>query len=174
MKKFTMYAVASVGALILLAACGGGGGDAPAATSVADATDKYIGSWGNCAPVIGATNGVLSARADFVFTKNSATSLAFTVNGTGFSLANCAGTALNSSAGLAKGTYTLNGTKKIGSDTVDLINILSTSTGITALNGSFKDIGLVNSTTYTPGAASAADAQGYPTVLDTATVFKKL
>ena len=178
MKKFTSYALVSAAVLTMLAACGGGGGDAPVAApvpaSTADATDKYVGSWGLCTPVTNATNGVVSSRATFVFTKNSATSLSLKVNGTGFSAANCTGAVLNSLVDVVKGTYTLNGTKIIGNDTVDLINLTSTSATIPSFNGSFKDIALVTGTTLYTGASSAADAQGYPTVISRLNVFNKL
>lgn len=173
-----MHAATTAAVLTLLVACGGGGGDAPVAAPVpaatADATDKYVGSWGLCSPVTNATNGVVSSRATFVFTKNSATSLSFKINGTGFAAANCTGAVLNNLVDLVKGTYTVNGTKKIGTETVDLINITSSSTAIPALNGSSKDIALVTGTTINTGASSFADAQGYPTVIDKLNTLNKL
>lgn len=176
MKKFTIYAVAGAALLVLLTACGGGGGGAaPAAPApVADATDKYVGAWGQCAPVVGATNGVLSARSEFVFSKLSATGLLLSVNGSGYKTTNCTGAVFNTTPGVAKGSVTLNGTKTIGADTVDKMDIVLTSASVATLNGSFKDIALATFTTLKFGATTAAaDAQGYPSAIDNASVFTR-
>ena len=175
MRKFTIYAATSVTVLTMLAACGGGGGDAPASAPppVAAAADKYVGTWGTCGPVVAATNGVVSARTEYTFTKTSATGLNVSLGGSGFTAANCTGPVFNTIPAIATGTIMLNGTKGVGANIVDKLdlNLISTTA---ALNGAFKDIGFVSGTTLVFGTTSAADAQGYPTVLDSVYVFNKM
>jgi hypothetical protein len=149
-------------------ACGGGGDDAAPAANA----DKYVGSWGICEPVTGATNGVLSGRTSFVFAKTSSTALSMSLDYTFYKAASCAGAIFSTAAGVATGTVTLNGTKTVGADTVDRLNFVSTSKDIPELNGSFKDIGFITGNTLKLGASSAADAEGYPTALDSS-VFTK-
>ena len=174
MKLSTLFSLVAMAAT--LAACGGGGGGdtaAPAAVLPAGAADKFVGSWAHCDPVTGATNGVLSAKTVFAYTKTGATTLNVSVDGVGYKAANCAGTAFNNITGVATATVTLNGTKLIGTQTVERLDMVGKSATITALNGNFKDIALVTATTMLFGASSAADANGYPTVIDTADVFTK-
>jgi hypothetical protein len=176
MKLSTLFSL--VAASALLSACGGGGGGtaAPAAVPVAgpvEASDKFVGSWAHCDPVTGAANGVLSAKTVFVYTKTGATTLNLSVDGAGYKAANCAGTAFNSITGVATAGVTLNGTKLIGTQTVERLDMVGKSATITALNGNLKDIALVTATTMQFGASSVPDANGYPTVIDTTAVFAK-
>jgi hypothetical protein len=160
----------------LLVACGGGS-DAPAlagAPIAAGPADQYVGTWSNCQPVTGATNGVVSARTDFVFVKTAPAVLSVTVNGAGFAAANCAGNAINVLNGLATATVTLNGTKSIGTDTVDRLDIVGVSQSIPMLNGTVKELGFVSGNTLKFSAGTATDPQGYPTALDNLTVFTRL
>jgi hypothetical protein len=172
-NMFSLVAMTAV-----LAACGGGGGDAapaPAAAAplAAGAADKYAGAWGLCSPVANATNGVLSARTLFVYTKTGATTLNLSLDGQGFKAANCSGTVFNTVTGIVTAAVTINGTKLVGTQTVDRLDIASKSATVASANGNFKDIALVSSTTFISGASSLADANGYPTLLDTATVLTK-
>ena len=169
--KLTQFLLAALVAASL-AACGGDGNDAPPAIPAGSA-DKYVGTWSNCAPVAGATNGVVSARTDFVFAKTAPTALSLSLDGTGFSVAGCSGTVISTIKGLATGSATILGTKALTSgETVDLINLSVTST-IPELNGDAQEIAFVSGSTLKLGAATAPDAQGYPTALDNVTVFTK-
>ena len=170
MKIISILAVSCT--FLALVACGGGGGDAAPAPAAVSA-DKYVGVWGNCQPVTAATNGVLSARSDFVFTKTGATTLSYSVDGTGFKAANCTGPVFNNIKALATGTATINGTKVVGSDTVDRIDFVGVSKDIPELNGPFKEIALIAGNILKLSAPSAADAQGYPTALDNTFLFTK-
>jgi hypothetical protein len=166
---FSLVAMTAV-----LAACGGGGDAAPAPAQLpAGAADKFVGSWGSCAPVTGAVNGVLSARTLFVYTKTGATTLNLSVDGQGFKSAGCAGTAFNTITAIGTANVTLNGTKLIGTQTVDRLDYVAKSTSITAFNGNLKDVALVSGTTLTFGGTSVPDANGYPTALDTLGVQTK-
>lgn len=172
-----LYEISRIGVVGFGSCCSGGmrwGGDAPAAAPVAtDAADKFVGTWGACTPVTGATNGVLSARADYVFTKTGANNLTLSINGTGFSGATCGGTQINQLKGIATGTVLLNGTKSASGQTVDRMNLSLSSTSIPALNGATKDIAFISGTKLNFGATSVADAEGYPTLLDTTSPFVK-
>jgi hypothetical protein len=155
---------------ITLVACGGGGGDAPAA---ATGVDKYVGAWGICQPVTGATNGVLSAVEIFNYTKASESTLNLSIEIQGFKAAGCAGTVFNIIPNVGSATVTLNGTKLIGTQTVDRLNFVAKSATITEFNGNLKDVGLISGNTLSFGANSVADADGYPTQLDTVSVLTK-
>jgi hypothetical protein len=148
-----------------LVACGGGDGDGDG-----DAADKFAGTWGQCVPVTG-TPGLLSVRSVFVYTKTGANNLTMSINGTGYSAANCAGTKLNTTNGIATGTVVINGTKVINGQTVYRFDTNSVSS-VASLNGNFKDVALITGTTFTFG-NGANDAEGYPTVLDSTGVFTK-
>jgi hypothetical protein len=89
--KFCKLSLLSLVVATLVACGGGGGGDA---TPAGDAADKFAGTWGQCVPVTG-TAGLLSVRSDLVYTKTGANNLTYSLNGTGYSAANCAGTKLN-------------------------------------------------------------------------------
>jgi hypothetical protein len=142
-------------------------------TGAVTAADKFVGSWGSCTPVTGAANGVVSVRTLFVYTKTGATTLNLSVDGQSFKAANCSGAVFNNVPAIGTAAVTLNGTKLVGTQTVDRLDYLAKSTDIAAFNGNLKDIALVTGTTLTFGASSLADANGYPTVLDTADVLTK-
>lgn len=170
--KLTQFFLAALVAASL-AACGGGGSDAPPAIPAGPA-DKYEGTWGSCAPVPGATNGVVSARTDFVFAKTAPAAVSLSIDGTGFSAAGCGGAVVNTLKGLATGSVTITGTKTLtGGGAVDLLDFSMKSTQIAEFNADFKDIGQISGTTLKVGAQSTLDAQGYPTVLDNALTFTK-
>jgi hypothetical protein len=152
----------------MLVACGGGGGDAPSD----GAADKFVGTWSACSPTPTPIPGVISIRADYVITKTGSSSLSISLDGVGFSAAGCTGTQVNKVSGIATGTIILNGTKVIGSQTVDRLNNTLVS-ATPSLNGSFKDIALVSGNTLNFGAISPVDADGYPTQIDTANPFIK-
>lgn len=177
MKKFTIYAGMIAAVLAMLAACGGGGGDStPTASSapVVNASDKYVGTWGNCQASTNPANGLASVRIDIVFTKTTGTSMSLVMNGAGFSVPNCVATnQVSSTPSLATGTMTIDGSKVAGADTVDLLSVVFASATAPALNTSGKDIGLVSGNSLKFSATSVADAQGYPTVIDNALVFTK-
>jgi hypothetical protein len=160
-KKITFTKGASVAEITVTA-------NAAAGTTVAasGATDKYVGSWGVCAPVTNATNGVLSALTIFAFTKTGANTMNLSVDGKGFQAANCAGVAFNSFTGLGTALVTVNGTKLIGTQTVDRLDLAAVSRDIPEFNGSLKDIALVSGNVLFLGASSLADTNGYPTALD--------
>jgi hypothetical protein len=160
MKFYKLVLLSS--AVATLVACGGGG-DAP----VSEAADKFVGTWGGCAPVTGAVNGVVSARADYVLAKTGANSLSVSLDGTGFSAANCTGTQINKLTGMATGTMVLNGTKVIAGQTVDRIDSTLTSSNPSLNFGKFKDIAVISGNKINFGAASPTDADGYPTLVDT-------
>lgn len=79
----------------------------------------------------------------------------------------------NNIAGIATAAITLNGTKLVGTQTVDRYDLVGKSATIPKLNSNFKDISLVTGNILTLGAGSALDANGYPTALDTANPFTK-
>jgi hypothetical protein len=165
--KFYKLSLLSLVAATLVA-CGGGGDSAPAANA-----DKYVGSWAICVPTTSTTNGVLSGRATYVFAKTTETALSVSLDYTFYGTTNCAGSASTTSTGVATGTVNLNGTKTVGTDTVDRLNFALTSKVDAELNGPFKDIGLISGNTLKFGASSAADAEGYPTAIDSTGVFTK-
>jgi hypothetical protein len=179
MKLNTLFSLVAVAAT--LAACGGGGADSPVpvagsvAAPPASTADKYVGSWTSCGVSTGATNGVLSTRLDYVFTKTSETVLTMSLNGARFKAANCAGDADSTFTGLATGTVTLNGSKTVGADTVDRLNFVSVAKDIPELDGSFKDIGLVSGNKLKLGARidTGLDTDGYPTALSVGVFIKQ-
>jgi hypothetical protein len=163
-----------------LTACGGGGGGdtpppapAPAPTTANSGTDKYVGTWGNCRPITGAANGILSGRVDFVFNKTSETVMGGSLNYVYFKTTDCSGVVATTLTSVGTAVVTINGTKLIGTQTVDRLDFIARSATISEFNGSFKEIGLVSGNTLILSASSTLDANGYPTALDTATVFKK-
>ena len=173
--KFQNLALLAV-VVATLVACGGGGSDTPAANPTpiaAGPADKYVGTWGNCQSITGGANGIVSVRSDFVFTKTAPAAMSLSVNGVGFTGANCSGNTVNPLNGLATATVTLNGTKLIGTDTVDRWDIVGTSQAIPELNGQAKEIGFISGNTLKLSSASVVDPQGYPTALDNFTVFTK-
>jgi hypothetical protein len=174
MKLHSIFALLAVTAT--LAACGGGGsGDAPAPAPEPSSTgtDKFVGTWGRCSPVTGSTNGILSGRNDFVFTKTSATVMDLSVNYVYFKTTDCSGTVANTVSGVGNAIVTINGAKLIGTQVVDRLNLLARSATVSEFNGSLKDIALISGNSLTFGADSAADTNGYATALDTTTVFTK-
>ena len=170
--RFGYFAFLAVATAVLTACGGGGGSDAVPAPATVTA-DKYVGTWGNCAPVTGAANGVLSARTDFVFAKTGPTTLTYSLDGTYFKAVNCTGPVFDTIKAIATGTATINGTKVAGSDTVDRVDFVGVSKDIPELNGAFKEIALITGNILKFSASSTADAQGYPTALDNTTLLTK-
>jgi hypothetical protein len=149
-----------------LVACGGGSSSGttpttPAAT--ADAIDKFVGVWVNCA----ATGTNTSSKTTLTFAKTSAASGSYTVQDQSYSASTvCAGTNTTSSQ---TGTITHAGTKIVGADTVDKLD-LATKTPVASND---KDIALISGTTLKLGDSTTLDASGYPTALDAAVPFTK-
>jgi hypothetical protein len=114
---------------------------------------------------------VLSARAQLVDTKTGPKNLTSSVNALGFQATNCTGAVFNTFNGIATGTVVINGTKAVNGQTVYRFDTASVST-TASLNGNFKDIALITATTFTFG-NGASDADGYPTLIDTANTFTK-
>jgi hypothetical protein len=170
MKLFLLFA--SVAVATTLIACGGGGSDAPAPAPASSGTDKYVGTWGNCSVAPANPNGVMSVNVMYVLSKNSANAVSFSLDSMGFSGSNCSGNVLTNPKGIATGTITVNGTKIIGSSTVDRIDVSSNSTNPN-LNGSYKDVALLAGNQLQFGGAGTADGEGYPNQLDTSFPFTK-
>jgi hypothetical protein len=174
MKLSLLFASVAVAATLI--ACGGGGGGdapAPAPSTASSGTDKYAGTWGNCTPITGAANGILSGRSDFVFTKTSETVMGGSLNYVYFKTTDCSGAVTTTLTSVGTAIVTINGTKLVGAQTVDRLDFIAKSATVSEFNGSLKDIGLVSGNTIIFGASSAPDANGYPTALDTSTVFTK-
>jgi hypothetical protein len=169
MKLLTLLHVVTMS--VAISACGGGGsgggGDVALASSPATAADKFVGSWGDtCVPSTnGGANGILSARPVFVYTKTGANSLNLSIDALGFAAANCAGVASKTVVGASTAAITLNGTKQIGTQTVDRLDLVAKSTTNPLFNGNFKEIALITGTTLTLSAASTPDSNGYPSAL---------
>lgn len=163
MKKH-LAILAGVSALTLLAACGGGG-DATTATSTttttttstASAVDKYVGTWSGCF-----AEGSGSQRETITITKSSDAVASYSFSGSGYASADCSGAATSSDSG--SGTATMVGTKTIGSETVDKVDMAEGSLSekqVLAIVGSK----LVSGVTAADG--GTVDADGYPNTLDT-------
>jgi hypothetical protein len=177
MKLHSIFALLAVTAT--LAACGGGGGDAPTPTPTpvlilaSSGTDKYVGTWGNCQPVAPGASGILSARTNFVFTKTNINVMDLSVDGVGYKTTDCSGAAADAITGIGTAVVTINGAKLLGTQTVDRLDFVAKSATISSFNGNLKDLGFITGNTLLFSASSSGDANGYPTALDTTTIFTK-
>ena len=164
--KTLISTISAVSALVLVVSCGGGG-DAPASTPTtptaptttttsADVADKYVGTWGGCL-----LEGSVYQRESLAFSKQNATTVAFTFNGSQFAAADCNGAALATTAD--SGTVVFGGTKTIGTSTVDKGIVIRATT-------ESKQVFLATATTLIFGRSARdggpVDADGYPTTLD--------
>lgn len=165
--------VSSMTLLVLLASCGGGSDDpAPTASTTPGTTPttpattptetalKYAGTWVGCFP-----NGAASSRETLVITQSTATVLSATSTETNYAAASCAGAAGTTRTNPS--TFTVDGSKTIGTDTVDKVTI--TQPGRPAQ----KQVVLVKGTApvmlFVGKQASdggVVDAEGYPTTLE--------
>lgn len=190
-KSTSLFAISAV-LITLLAACGGGGDASAPSTTLTPApasvvapavalADKYVGSWGLCIPEANPVKRAKSWRAEIIFTKTSATTLDLTRKKAYFLLADCAGVvdSYGDNQDIVFETFTLDGTKVIDNNTVDLIMWQFDFGPSIAVPGVVraqrrKALGLVTATTLTIGESLPKDDQGYPTVLDTTNAYKKL
>lgn len=153
----------------LLVACGGGGdagtaGGTTASTTSSSSVDKYVGTWLLCE-----AEGAGSESESLVITKNSDTAFGFVFTLRAHAGTSCAGEGTTTEQG--SGTGTLVGTKTIGSDTVDKIDITE-GAGSEKIAAMIKDSRLVFSLD-SDQAGYSADAEGYPNVMDEAGSYAK-
>ena len=163
--KFNYFALLAV-TTAALTACGGGGGSSEPAQQpvvVADAVDKYVGTWVACV----AGTATTSTKETFVYTKASATSANVTFTQTSHAGTACAG---NSTNGVytATSVATLAGTKTVGTSTADKITIKPVSPA----GPDEKDISLVSGNSLKLGDGSV-DTDGYPKAFDTIYSYTK-
>jgi hypothetical protein len=155
--SFTLLAVAG-----LLSACGGG--DDPAAGG---SSGKYAGTWASaCTDLSSALGRPNSYKSTFVITSPDATKYTATGGNTEWANATCTGTGAPIAGESGSTTFTLVGTKTVGSDTVD--KVTAPGAGTTTL----KNISFVSADgrSLRLGGSGTPDADGYPTVLN-ATVY---
>ena len=166
--------VSSMTLLVLLASCGGGSDDpAPAASATTPATTpttpapaptetalKYAGTWVGCFP-----NGAASSRETLVITQLTPAVLSATSTETNYAAASCAG-----AAGTTKtnpSTFTVDGSKTIGTDTVDKVTITQpgrpAQKQVVLAKGTAPVMLFVGKQAADGG---AVDAEGYPTTLE--------
>lgn len=179
--------IAGIGILAVLAACGGGGGDA-STTSIGGGTggtgtttttgggggtttttggttttsavvDKYIGTWVSCK----ATSASSSEQETLVLQKASDTTVNTSSSVKSFPTTNCSGT--GTAQPTDSGTATWVGTKLVGSETVDEINIVQGTTTIKQIVLIRSDGKLYSGVEAVSG--GPVDANGYPTTLET-------
>lgn len=164
MNSITRF-VPALAVLALVTACGGGGSSSdatvtPTTTTPVVATDssRYAGNWALCH----STGATTSTREAIAITATSATTVAFTQSETLFASLNCAGAAGATTTSTGTGVFV--GTKTVGVDTVDKINVTQGTT-------TNKQILLVTATTLKSGKAPSdggvLDADGYPTTFET-------
>ena len=158
--------------VVFLASCGGGSND-PAPTASTTPTPpaatalKYAGTWVGCFP-----NGTASARNTLVLTQSTTASISATQTDTNYAAASCAGAAGTTTTNSSTGT--VDGTKTIGTDTVDKVTI--TQSGRPAQ----KQVLLVKGTAPVmlfvgkqAADGGAVDAEGYPATLETLGLTKQ-
>jgi hypothetical protein len=146
--------------LLLLTACGGGDGNAGGSaggsvTSPSAAVDNYAGTWVEC--VAGGTGG--SEKNSMTFTKTGDTTMSLAISSRSFGTANCTGA--EGPTLTDSGSVTFNGTKVIGSETVDRIDVVQST-------GSFKQVLVIRADgrLYSGNLSAGTDGQGYPNALD--------
>jgi hypothetical protein len=158
MKSRRILAIVAGATLVAaLTACGGGGGgdgDDLTAASIA----KYVGTWRSCVPA-----GANSELDLLTITKTSETTGTFSSTQTTHAGAGCTGAATD--AVTESGSLTWSGTKTVGTETVDKLDLAvgtQTQKQIAAVHadGSFHTGIPVGE----PG--SNPDAEGYPGALD--------
>lgn len=161
--------------LTLLASCGGGGNESGAATTPPITTtppaiatpdaSRYVGTWADCFQ----TGAATSTRETVVISAQSSSSVTFSNTETPYATLACAGKA--GSPVTTTGSVTFNGTKTVGTDTVDK-GIVTEGT-----NAPRKQIFLVTATTLKSGRSvqdgGSVDADGYPTSFDSGTLGKQ-
>lgn len=161
------YLIVGVAALALLTGCGGGGDGSGTAgttttttttttTSTASAVDKYVGTWSGCFAGVGG-----SFKETITITKSSDTVASYSFIGAEYASADCSGTSTGGDSG--SGTATMVGTKTIGSETVDKVDMVESSL-------SEKQVLAIVGAELVSGVAAAdggtVDADGYPNTLN--------
>jgi hypothetical protein len=138
-----------------------------APTTTGRGIDAYVGTWVNCSP-LGNTS---SEKEVIVFTKTSATSVSWVDTTTEHNGTTCAGTGTNST--VDRGTLRTVGTKTIGTDVVDRVQIditqssTQTSTGLGSIDLG-RTVVFINGNILRTGDYFAPfDSEGYPTALST-------
>jgi hypothetical protein len=144
-----------------------------APTTTGRGIDAYVGTWVNCSPL--GTNS--SEKEVIVFTKTGATSLSWTDTFTDHVGTTCAGAGTN--ATVDRGTLRTVGTKTIGNNVVDKVQIditqnsSQTSSGIGSIDFG-RTVVLVSGNVLRPGDfLSPFDSEGYPTALGTYTAIRQ-
>ena len=178
MKKFKIYVALSMAVLALLAACGGGGDSTPATAvsgttptppvATTDVADKYIGTWTVCVAGTAPSPGS-SSRETLIFTKASATSIAYAFTQTNHTGTVC--TSTPTSRFEDTGTSTFVGTKTVGSMVVDTAKDVSSAQPTVEAKGIYAIA--VTGQLRVGDDNSAKDANGYPTALDTQYIYAK-
>lgn len=160
--KRSLIACFALVSTAVLTGCGGGGGDAGDAPPAA--IDKYIGTWSNCF-----RDASSSAKEIDTFVKASATTANYTVVTDNYNSPDCTGVARTSET--ERGTMSLQGTKRIGTETVDQI-IAADQT-----SGAVKQILVIRGNQLVFGESvdngGTLDSNGYPTALDTHYILLK-
>jgi len=137
-----------------------------ATTPPPDAADKYVGTWKACH----ASNPGGFDLESLVVTKTGANSVKVNWSDTYYANAICTGTPTGSENGVA--TVTIVGTKLIGANTADKIDIYPT--GVSALE---KNVQLIVNGKMTSGVVASdggtVDAEGYPNTLDSSSLMKQ-
>lgn len=164
--------------LASLAACGGGGGspgtpggstgsgggtgggvDGSGGSGSTPSVDQYVATWVRCVP----TGSATSERETLALNKTSDTAMVYSDVVLTFNNANCAGNSASQSN--TNGTVLFTGTKVIGTDTVDEVEI--TPTGSTTTQ---KEVLVVRADLHlyegVVDANAVLDANGYPSTLD--------
>jgi hypothetical protein len=179
-----MRLIAGIGILAILAACGGGGDASTTSTGGGTGTttttgggaggttttttggttttsavvDKYIGTWVSCK----ATGASSSEQETLVLQKASDTTVNTSSSVKSFPNTTCSGT--GTAAPTDSGTATWVGTKLVGSETVDEINIVQGAITIKQIVVIRSDGKLYSGVEASSG--GSVDANGYPTTLE--------
>ncbi len=130
------------------------------------AIDKYVGTW------LGECDTTFRERTRFVASKSSDTVASFSALTTQYSDTACSTNA--STVDTTTGTFTLNGTKTVGADTVDKIDVSANSSSTGSV--SYKDVIKFTPTQFQLGntdSGAPLDLQGYPNQLDPKETYVK-
>ncbi|TWO70263.1 hypothetical protein FN976_14805 [Caenimonas sedimenti] len=160
----TLFLATAIG---VLAGCGGSDDDGGAATAptpspappAATAIERYTGNWTVC----NFDGPTASEFETLQVTRTSDTTASFTVDSKTYATSNCTGTVVRSDA--SSGTISIVGTKAIGTETVDKVNVAaggSTEKQVFVVRGD----GRFFTGIPTDETGSNPDAEGYPSALD--------
>ena len=152
----------------VLTACGGGS-DAPAAAAATAGASRYAGTWTSaCVDLSSALGRPSSYRSNFTITATNASSYTAAGGNTEWTNNNCGGTGTPIAGESGSTTFTVSGTKTIGSDVVDKLTYAGGG-GATLKSLSFVS---PDGRSLRLGGTGTPDAEGYPTALDP-TVYTK-